>query len=128
MERVGLMSVVVVSYNTKALTLQCLESLCGNMPQGAEVCVVDNASTDGSACALKQFAQRSAVSVQVICAERNLGFGSANNLGAASTSGEFILHHRRRVAAKIAGIGTIRNCWCRSSWTSYKHWRVRRAT
>jgi GT2 family glycosyltransferase len=90
MEKAGLMSVVVVSYNTKALTLQCLESLCGHVPQGTEVCVVDNASSDGSACALEQFAQRSAVSVQVICAERNLGFGSANNLGAASTSGEFI--------------------------------------
>ena len=90
METVGLMSVVVVSYNTKALTLQCLESLCGNMPQGSEVCVVDNASSDGSAGALEQFAQRSPVSVRVICAERNLGFGSANNLGAASTTGDFI--------------------------------------
>ena len=90
MERVGLMRVVVVSYNTKALTLQCLESLCGNMPQGAEVCVVDNASSDGSVCALEQFAQGSAGCVQVICSERNLGFGAANNLGAACTKGEFI--------------------------------------
>ena len=90
METVGLMSVVVVSYNTRALTLQCLESLCGNVPQGTEVCVVDNASSDGSAGALEEFAQRSAVSVQVVCAERNLGFGAANNVGAASTTGEFI--------------------------------------
>ena len=90
MEKVGLMSVVVVSYNTKALTLRCLESLCSSVPRGTEVCVVDNDSSDGSACALEQFAQRSAVVVRVICAERNLGFGSANNLGAASTTGEFI--------------------------------------
>ena len=33
----GLMSVVVVSYNTKALTLRCVESLCATMPQGTEV-------------------------------------------------------------------------------------------
>jgi len=90
MERAGLMSVVVVSYNTKALTLQCLESLQGDLPAGTEVCVVDNASSDGSVCALKQFAQGVESSVQVICADRNLGFGAANNLGAASTTGEFI--------------------------------------
>jgi len=90
MESVGLMSVVVVSYNTKALTLQCLESLQAELPQGTEVCVVDNASSDGSVCALEQFAQGVAGSVRVICSDRNLGFGSANNLGAAATTGEFI--------------------------------------
>jgi N-acetylglucosaminyl-diphospho-decaprenol L-rhamnosyltransferase len=86
----GLMSVVVVSYNTKALTLQCIESLCATMPQGTEVCAVDNASSDGSACALEQFAQSRGDSVRVIRAGRNMGFGAANNLGAASTRSEFV--------------------------------------
>ena len=90
MEKAVLMSVVVVSYNTKALTLQCLESLCRNVPEGTEVCVVDNASSDGSARAIQLFAKSSAVPVHVLSADRNLGFGSANNLGSAATSGEFI--------------------------------------
>jgi N-acetylglucosaminyl-diphospho-decaprenol L-rhamnosyltransferase len=86
----GLMSVVVVSYNTKALTLRCVESLCATMPQGTEVCVVDNASSDGSVCALEQFAKSRGDLVKVIRAGRNLGFGAANNLGVASTRSEFI--------------------------------------
>jgi N-acetylglucosaminyl-diphospho-decaprenol L-rhamnosyltransferase len=86
----GLMSVVVVSYNTKALTLQCVESLCATMPQGTEVCVVDNASSDGSVGAIEQLAHLRGDSVQVVRAERNLGFGAANNIGAASSRGEFI--------------------------------------
>jgi N-acetylglucosaminyl-diphospho-decaprenol L-rhamnosyltransferase len=84
------MSVVVVSYNTKTLTLQCLESLCRNVPEGTEVCVVDNASVDHSAIALQEFARTQATPVRVLSAHRNLGFGAANNLGAGSTSGEFI--------------------------------------
>lgn len=84
------MSVVVVSYNTKALTLQCLESLCQSVPDGTEVCVVDNASVDNSATALQEFAGTQATAVRVLSAHRNLGFGAANNLGASSTSGEFI--------------------------------------
>jgi N-acetylglucosaminyl-diphospho-decaprenol L-rhamnosyltransferase len=84
------MSVVVVSYNTKALTLQCVDSLCATMPQGTAVCVVDNASSDGSVCALEQLAQSRGDLVQVIRAGRNMGFGAANNLGAASTRSEFI--------------------------------------
>lgn len=84
------MSVVVVSYNTKELTLRCVESLRSHAPSGTQVCVVDNASSDGSGTALEEVALRSANSLQVIRSNRNLGFGAANNLGAASTSGEFI--------------------------------------
>ena len=84
------MSVVVVSYNTKSLTVRCVESVCRVAPPGTEICVVDNASTDGSVGALREFAGRASQSVRVIAADRNLGFGAANNLGVASTEGEFI--------------------------------------
>ena len=86
----GSMSVIVVSYNTRELTIQCLESLCGDLPEGADICVVENGSYDGSFGALEEFARARSGSVRVISSGRNLGFGPANNLGAASTESEFI--------------------------------------
>ncbi len=44
------MTVAVVSWNTRALLADCLASLCDDMRAGlADVWVLDNASTDGSA-------------------------------------------------------------------------------
>ena len=81
-------SAVVVSYNTKELTLDCLrvmgESLAGF---SSEIFVVDNASTDGSA----QAVQQSYPDVQVIASLANRGFGAANNLAFAKAQGEFLL-------------------------------------
>ena len=46
-------AVVVVSFNTRSLTLSCLDSLCSDNSIGA-ICVVDNGSCDGSREALLQ--------------------------------------------------------------------------
>ena len=81
-------SVIVVSYNTRALTLDCLRSVY-DQTNGLsfEVIVVDNASTDGSASAVaKQFAEAS-----VIALDDNIGFARANNLASERASGEYLL-------------------------------------
>lgn len=81
-------SVVVVSYNTRQMTLACLSALyedLGDVP--AEVWVVDNASSDGSPDAIRvRFPQ-----VRLIANDRNVGFGVANNQAIAQASGEFVL-------------------------------------
>jgi len=81
-------SILMVSYNTKALTLAALSSLQAET-QGVsyEVIVVDNASTDGSAQALKD---HPAVS-RLISLDENIGFGRANNLAAEYASGRYVL-------------------------------------
>ena len=81
-------SVVIVNYNTRDLTSECLASL----PDAAvstriEVIVVDNASADGSA----QHFHASFPNVAVLESGRNGGFGWACNLGAAAASGRWIL-------------------------------------
>jgi GT2 family glycosyltransferase len=86
-----LLSVVIVSYNTRAMTLDCLRSLyddiAGLGDAQSEVFVVDNASHDGSAEAIREaFPQ-----VQLIASNKNLGFGAANNLAMARARGEFFL-------------------------------------
>lgn len=81
-------SVLLVSFNTRELTLACLHSVY-EQTQGApfEVIVVDNASTDGSAAAIAaQFP-----GVRLIASEVNLGFAAANNLAAREATGRYIL-------------------------------------
>ncbi len=73
------LGIVIVSYNTRALTLDCLasvyDSLAGSTLR-AHVWLVDNASADGSADAVGQrFPQAS-----LIRSPHNLGFSGGNNL------------------------------------------------
>lgn len=83
-----LLSVVIVSYNTREITLECLRALYAdleNLP--AEVWVVDNCSTDGSPAAI-----RSAFpDVRIIENVENRGFGAANNQAMAQASGDYFL-------------------------------------
>ena len=83
-------SVAIVSYNTRDLTLRCLRGLYAEIKRFGEPCEVllfDNASADASAAAVREaFPQ-----VQVIQSDENAGFGRANNAMIARASGEFVL-------------------------------------
>ena len=81
-------SVVIVSYNTAALTVRCLTHLHEDLAgRPAEVFVVDNGSTDGSVAAVRA----GFPGVGVIESGRNAGFGAANNSAMARARGEFLL-------------------------------------
>lgn len=82
------LSVIVVNFNTREVTCECLTALDREMNGiRAEIFVVDNASSDGSVEAIRQ----SFPAVQVIENRRNLGFGAANNVALAQARGRFIL-------------------------------------
>lgn len=75
-------AVAVVSWNTRELLDACLRSLAGEVTAGrAEVWVVDNASTDGSAALV-----RDAHPWAHLLEGANVGFGSAVNRVAQRTS------------------------------------------
>jgi len=81
-------SVLIVSFNTRDLTLACLRSVLQQTRRVPnEVIVVDNGSTDGSAEAIG----RSFPTVMLIAAGRNLGFAAANNLAAQHATGDHLL-------------------------------------
>jgi GT2 family glycosyltransferase len=82
------LSVLIVSFNTRYLTLDCLRSLYAEtLDISFEVIVVDNASSDGSAPAIAEaFPQ-----VRLIALDKNLGFGPANNLAAKQAVGKYVL-------------------------------------
>ncbi len=77
-------SCIVVTRNTREMTLRCLESVVRSTPAGmVQPVVVDNASRDGTAEEVaRRFPQ-----AQVIRNQENAGFGRANNLGAAKAEG-----------------------------------------
>ena len=82
------LSVLIVSYNTRELTLACLDSVYAQTERiEFEVLVVDNASQDGSAAAVaERFPQ-----ARLIRRESNIGFAAANNLASREARGEFLL-------------------------------------
>lgn len=81
-------SFVIVNYNTLTLTKDCVQSISNQREAPPyEIIIVDNASPDGSGAKLAQALGKKA---QVIRAERNLGFGAANNLGAQAAAGRYL--------------------------------------
>lgn len=72
-------SVLVLNWNSKAITLQCLESLDKLDYPKECMClvVIDNASTDGSIAAV----QEAYPDVQLIVNPENLGYAGGNNVG-----------------------------------------------
>ncbi len=86
------LSVVVLSWNTRDLTLACLRSLFAGEPRHpTEVLVIDNASTDGSAEAIsEQFPAEQFPQVELVRNDQNRGYAAANNQGARLANGRFL--------------------------------------
>jgi GT2 family glycosyltransferase len=81
-------SVIIVSWNTKDILLDCLRSLYEQTKSAMQVIVVDNASSDGSADAVaSEFPQ-----VELIRSQDNLGFAKGNNRGLEAAEGRYILY------------------------------------
>lgn len=68
--------VVIVSFNTRALLRDCLESLRG-CAVPLRIVVVDNASADGSAAMVRECFP----DAELLALERNLGFAAGTNAG-----------------------------------------------
>ncbi len=82
------LAIVIVSYNVRQELHACLESIVGHStPFATTVCVVDNASSDGT----PQMVRETWPAVQLIEAGSNVGFARANNLGIRATRSEFVL-------------------------------------
>jgi len=83
-----MVSVVIVSWNTKVLLMRCLESIFTFPPDnGVEVFVVDNASSDGSA----EMVRQSFPQVGLIENQENIGFARANNQALRRCRGDALM-------------------------------------
>jgi len=81
------LSVVVLSWNTKDITLACLAALRADTPRHArEVIVIDNGSADGSADAIAEHHPW----VTLVRNAHNAGYAGGHNQGARLARGEFL--------------------------------------
>ena len=79
-------SVIMVNYNTLKMTKDCIDSVIEKTKDVEyEIILVDNASTDGSKEFFKNYRD-----ITYIYNEKNLGFGTANNVGIKIARGNFI--------------------------------------
>ena len=85
------LSIIIVNWNTRDLLIDCLNSIQENLAAApalqVEIFVVDNASSDGSAEAVRS----SFTWVHLIENQDNVGFARANNQAAALAQGKYLL-------------------------------------
>ena len=81
------LSIIIVSYNTREMTLECIASVKAETHTRCEVIVVDNASSDGSAEAIAH----SHPDVTLIAEETNHGFGPAHAIALERARAPWIL-------------------------------------
>jgi GT2 family glycosyltransferase len=82
-----LVSIIIVNYNTKDLTKNCVRSIF-EKTGGVDfnICVVDNGSTDGSAGELR----REFPGIEVIESKDNKGFAGANNIAIRESGANYL--------------------------------------
>src|SRR6516162_4544242 len=82
------LSIVMISYNSKAVTLEAIESLFRHPPSVPfEVIVLDNRSPDGSGEAIRATYPQ----IETIEYPENVGFARGNNIAAERARGRRIL-------------------------------------
>ncbi len=88
------LSIIILSYNTRKITLQCLKSIYASIGKknnkDVEVIVIDNASTDGSVAALRLF-KKTKSNFILVENKKNVGFPRGNNQGVNLAKGEYLL-------------------------------------
>ena len=97
-------SILIVSWNTRALTEACLETLPGSVDGSVayETIVVDNGSTDGSLELL-----RSRADVKLVENGRNVGFAAAVNQAYALSTAPLVLLLNSDIEFKPGSLGAL---------------------
>jgi GT2 family glycosyltransferase len=106
-------SIIIVNWNSTAYVRECIRSIYEySTDLSFEIIVVDNASpTDDVDTLRPEFPE-----IALIKSSHNLGFGGANNLGAAHSSGECLLFLNPDTTLVSPAIAVILECLqCRPS-------------
>lgn len=93
---ITLLSIIILSFNTKKLTIKCLESIIRQhrkeLENGVfEVIVVDNNSSDNTVSAIQQFKNKTINKIKIIENKKNYGFAKGNNIGAKKAQGKYLM-------------------------------------
>ena len=74
-------NIIVLNWNQKKLSLECLNSLQKTTYKNKHIVFVDNGSDDGSVDAVQNLFTK----VEIVRSEKNLGYAGGNNFGFKST-------------------------------------------
>lgn len=91
------LSIIILSYNTKQITLEAIASVEKNYPEEVatgkfEVIVTDNASPDDSLEAFKEYKKHTKIkSFHPVDNGGNIGFAAGNNKGIQFAKGKYVL-------------------------------------
>jgi GT2 family glycosyltransferase len=82
------LSIAIISFNTREMLRECLQSTLERTAQlRCEIVVLDNASRDGSA----EMVEQSFPQVKLLRSDVNLGFGQANNVALEQARGRYFV-------------------------------------
>ena len=108
-----LLSVIIVSYNTKKETKQTLESVVAevarsaNLQKKTEILVVDNASSDGSIEMLTTFKKNNTLPITLIKNKKNVGFGVANNQALEKSTAKYVVFLNSDTIVQPGGLSKV---------------------
>jgi len=97
-------SAIIVNWNGKNETANCIQSLLDQDYSDLEIIVSDNGSTDGSIDFLRE---RFSSSIRLLENGENLGFGTAVNRGLKEVSGEYLIFLNNDLVLDPASIGKL---------------------
>lgn len=89
------LSIIILSYNTKELVIECIQSILDHYKDQFEkdvfeIILLDNASTDNSAKEIEKKFDK-AKNFLIVKSESNNGFSKGNNIGARKAKGKYLL-------------------------------------
>lgn len=85
-----LVSIIILTYNQREYTKECLEAIARNTTENHEIILVDNASSDGTPEWLEELATRN-TNYRLILNKENRGFAAGCNQGLAVAQGDYIV-------------------------------------
>lgn len=100
----NVISIVIVNWNSGPHLERCVRSL-SSLPEGTQVLIVDNASTDSSL----EFANAKEDGIIILRNNRNLGFAAAANIGWRTCRGDYILFLNPDIECLPESIGLLEN-------------------
>jgi len=110
-ESFPLVSIVIVTYNSRPYVRPCLESVIRNTSYPRyEVLIVDNGSSDGTLKLLEDYSEAEP-RMRLIALSENKGFAAANNIAARQARGEYLILLNIDTMATPGWVGRlIRHC------------------
>jgi glycosyltransferase involved in cell wall biosynthesis len=105
-----LFSIILVTYNNLHHTVNCLTSLLRTIPEGTEIIIIDNGSTDGTCSYLREMSERAPCIKKPIFLEQNQGWCRAVNLGLSRSTGGYLVCINNDVIFTSGWLQGLREC------------------